>query len=283
MRKYLQKYKKAIIIYFVFGVIIIPLFIHILFKIDAPLPFLVAEWEAGDVLAFYGVLIGALATIAGVYLSNVAAQENYRKDVVNRSLPFMTVTARKVKTVDLDNDGDAPDVNLKNNDTYAAFEEYDVERLYFVIEKGVVRICEFLTDEQMQFVQTGGHGRDELFPGGYSYYSVRSIYTPLEIENVGNGAATVFSVGINNTKLSKIERIFSIARTLKVGQKFYIAIYSENIDKSNCGEYDMCISYYDILGNGYEQNYTLKIWEDEKKAITSCLMMNGTQQPVEKN
>jgi len=58
---------------------------------------------------------------------------------------------------------------------------------------------------------------------------------------------------------------------------------SENIDKSNCGEYDMCISYYDILGNGYEQNYTLKIWEDEKKTITSCLMMNGTQRPAEKN
>ena len=46
MKKYLQKYKNAIITYFVIGLIIVPLVIHIIFKIDAPLPFLVAEWSA---------------------------------------------------------------------------------------------------------------------------------------------------------------------------------------------------------------------------------------------
>ena len=98
MRKYLKKYKKEITIIAIITLFVIPLCIHVLFKMRAPISFLVAEWSAGDILAFYGVLVGAAATVAGVHISIHASQENYHEDVRNRSLPYITVTPRFIKT-----------------------------------------------------------------------------------------------------------------------------------------------------------------------------------------
>ena len=69
MKRLLKKHKKPLIWFCLIGIILIPLLIHIAFKIESPLSVLEAEWTAGDVLAFYGVLVGSIATVWGVYLS----------------------------------------------------------------------------------------------------------------------------------------------------------------------------------------------------------------------
>ena len=148
MRKYLKKYKKKIAIIAIITLFVIPLCIHILFKMQAPLPFLVAEWSAGDILAFYGVLVGAAATVAGVYISIHASQENYREDVRNRSLPYITVTPRFIQTRNFlekyEEDG-------KTQSAYKPeFKEYSLEKVYYVISDGRVSIKKELSDSEYE-------------------------------------------------------------------------------------------------------------------------------------
>lgn len=52
----------------------IPIIIHIAFKIAAPYDFFEAEWEAGNVLEYYGAILGFFGTVA---LSALALYQNY--------------------------------------------------------------------------------------------------------------------------------------------------------------------------------------------------------------
>lgn len=280
MKKVLLKHKKEIILLIVLGIFLIPCIIHVIFIIPAPLKFLDASWEAGDVLSFYGVLIGAVATVFGVYVSVDAAQENYRKDVINRSLPFMSVTKLHVRT-DQDQDISSKfDIQFFSSETGRKFEEYVISKLYYIIKNGNVEIFSNLTETQKELINNNGFVKVPV-KNGVCVKTLKLIYLPFEIENVGNGSATVFSVGINNVSVPTDKRMFSLAQTLKVGQKFHVAIYCENPDSKNYGEYDVCISYYDILGNGYEQNYKFEISEDKENRVSSRLIMDGTQKQVD--
>lgn len=55
-----------IIIVLVFGV---PLMIHCLFKCRTTFPFLVAEWSAGELLAYYGAVLSFMSTILFSWLA----------------------------------------------------------------------------------------------------------------------------------------------------------------------------------------------------------------------
>ena len=101
---------------------------------------------------------------------------------------------------------------------------------------------------------------------------------PLEVENVGNGAATVFSIGLNSLKIAPEKWKFSLARNLKVGEKYQIGIFCDDCDEKSCGEYRLCVSYYDILGNGYEQNFKFSVSENKWRGINVEFRMDGTQQ-----
>ena len=70
-------HKRAIIIVILSALIIIfgiPTIINICFKIPAPCKFLEPEWEASDVLAYYGGVLGFLGT---ALLSMLALYQNY--------------------------------------------------------------------------------------------------------------------------------------------------------------------------------------------------------------
>lgn len=279
MKDYLVKYKKRIMITAIIVLIVIPLCIHVLFKTEALFPFFVATWTAGDVLAFYGVIIGAVATVGGVYISIHAAQANYREDVVYRSLPFMATTVLRCRTENLFSRKPAPQTGFMEEEV-TGFKEYDIERLYYVIKDGAVYMQEHLSDEQMKVVENGGFERIVDASGVETIKAARSIYTTIEVENVGNGPALFFSVGFNCKEMAKENRKFSIAKNLRVGQKFYISIFSKNPDKKNYGQYDLCLSYYDVLGNGYEQNFQYKLYEVEKftgSRVMAELRVNGEQ------
>lgn len=49
--------------------VIIPLVINVLFKIDLGIRVLQSEWNAGDALAFYGSVLSGLLTVIGVFLT----------------------------------------------------------------------------------------------------------------------------------------------------------------------------------------------------------------------
>lgn len=55
MKSFLSKHKWKLLLAFIIFIVAIPLGINSLFKLTSPLDIFVAEWEAGDALAFYGV------------------------------------------------------------------------------------------------------------------------------------------------------------------------------------------------------------------------------------
>ena len=248
-----ENHKKKIVTALFVAIIGVPLIIHVLFKIHPAVSFFSAEWSAGDLLGFYGVLLGACATVAGVYLTVRYAQANYREDVINRSIPFLTVTPLK-------------DTN------------YMQDEIYYVIQKGAVQIKARLSDLQRKHIEDGGFINQKMADGVYATRSLKMFYVPLQVKNVGNGAAVTFAIGLNPKRLDKDKHLFSLPRSLSKGDSFRFAIYSENIENDNYGEYTLCFSYYDILGNAYEQNFTYSIKAGGVQRDTyGALSLDGTQ------
>lgn len=269
MIDFLKRYKKQVTQFVLIGLIVIPLLIHMAFKIPAVSSFFVSVWSAGDVLGFYGVLLGAAATVGGVFLTIQYTQQNYNQDIINRSLPYITLTAMKRNRF-------APD-NVQENNTFESVGCY-----YFVIEKQKVTVVSELNQRQKKLMARNGFYEKELASGIVATVSTNLLCQPIEVSNVGNGAATVFSVGLYIPPYSKDNnpKCFSLARSLRTDEKIQIVIYNENNDDSNVGNYDLCISYYDIFGNQYEQLFKYSIFKDENGAFGSKLEMKGTQKRI---
>ena len=104
------------------------------------------------------------------------------------------------------------------------------------------------------------------------------LYLPLKVENVGNSAAVTCTIGLNPKGRDKDKHLYSPARSLSKGNSFRFAIYSENLENDNYGEYTLCLSYYDILGNAYEQNFTYSLkTEGFLRTAVGTLSLDGTQ------
>ena len=89
------------------------------------------------------------------------------------------------------------------------------------------------------------------------------ISQPLMIQNVGNGPAVHFRIGVSD-KNSKIKNGM-IPISLKVNQVFNINIYCDNYgaNDKNCGIYKLGVYYDDIYGNSYMQIYDCEIQMNE--------------------
>lgn len=62
-------------------VILLPIVIvHILFKVPAPFEWLVANWKAGEILGYFGNVLGAVATIIAIVLTILFTQENQKSE-----------------------------------------------------------------------------------------------------------------------------------------------------------------------------------------------------------
>ena len=95
MKAFLSKYKWKLLLAFAIFIVAIPFGINSLFKLTSPLNIFIAEWGAGDALAFYGVMLASATTIIGVYISIEYAQRNYRIDEANRVKPYLALTHYK--------------------------------------------------------------------------------------------------------------------------------------------------------------------------------------------
>lgn len=72
---WLKNHKKLIIGFGFFFIIGIPILIHICFIIPSPFPWMEAKWSAGDVLLYYGSILGFVGTVS---LSALALYQNQK-------------------------------------------------------------------------------------------------------------------------------------------------------------------------------------------------------------
>lgn len=255
MKTLFKKYWKSLLVFFVIAIIIIPFLIHICFKINAPIKFFQAEWGAGDVLAFYGVLVGAVATVWGVYLSIQYSRSNYQEDVKNRVLPFIALTTLKVRSKF--SPFHIADIRKKISDPNE-YEEYKIEKIYYIIEKGKITAKIGLTKEQEEKIKQGGWRWETNDSGTTQLICIDLVTLPLELENVGNGAANRFRIGLNAQTTEEQAWQYTTPMPLKVGETLYVHVYCEDGVESK-GNYILDLVYEDIYSNKYRQRYGIII------------------------
>lgn len=285
MKAFLSKYKWKLLLAFAIFIVAIPFGINSLFKLTSPLNIFIAEWGAGDALAFYGVMLASATTIIGVYISIEYAQRNYRIDEVNRVKPYFALTPcssqSKLNPSALFNSGGAETNTDEKNQNVFTYEEYRLKEIYIVIEQTTIAFRERLSNAQQQRLKSGGL---EWCNQGGRYHTLQArtfVSMPFEVENVGNGAAT-------NTKIAFYkkgeERMGVSLYTVKKDDlfKFHIFCDDENIVKGN--DYMIELIYGDIIGNYYSQKYPVAFDEDtETKRFCTTVDLSGKQELTDMN
>ena len=275
MKDFLRNNKKEIIWFFIIFVIVVPFLIHCVFKLQTPIAFFIAEWSAGDVLGFYGVLLASGLAVYGVFLSIQYAQGNYQIDMRNRVLPYIAVETYKVKSKSSLFLDESENKQETNDEFYAEFKLNDI---FFVIDKGKVEAKIDLTKEQRLVLQQAGFKNFNEGNGVISTKDIDLVNIPLEIKNVGNGAAIHLRIGLNP---KHEEHKYVYPMQLLTGETKIIHIYAENYPYPNLGEYDLEFYYEDIIGTKYRQSYLFITDEtiiEGTKRIVASLNLSGKQE-----
>ena len=273
MKDFILKYKFKIASFFVIFIVVIPLIINVLFKIEAPCNILVAEWIAGDALSFYGTMLASASTIIGVYISIEYAQRNYRIDEANRVKPYFALTHYNHHSKNsfssilpfVQND------EIESQDV--AYEEYKLERVYIIIEKTGIQFKDRLSSKQNQILQ---HGGIEWIYQGENCYSCKPhsvVSIPIEVENVGNGAATnvVISFYKKGEKCKGVNLY-----TIKKDGSFYFHVFCDDTDIVIGNNYVIELLYGDIIGNSYSQKYPVTFMR-KKDRFHTRIELRGEQ------
>lgn len=251
-------------------IIVGPLAINWLFKQKAPIEVLVAEWDASAALGYYGAVIGAAIAVYGVFLTIRYSQKNYKEDVRNRTLPFITLTMLKTKSYKK-----LFPVNVienRNREKEEEYFEYKLQDYYCILENGMVGYQTGLSERQQEILNNAGT-KWVSSPSGGSLVVVNDICVPIEIENVGNGTAIRLRYGLNRKGISEKDRRYLPVISLKPENPILLHIFSEDCSKesNNLGEYILSFYYEDIFSNRYKQDFEVMIEYNDAK---NCPMVS---------
>lgn len=283
MRKYLSKYKWHIILAFAVFIVIIPAVINWFFKLESPCNFFVAEWRAGDALAFYGAMLASVTTIVGVYISIEYAQRNYQMDEANRVKPYLSLTHYKSESKTnwgLGIPAEATDADgVEQPQSY--YTEYKLDKVYIVIDQAEIRFQDKLSDKQQQRIKSGGFEWYDHGGGCRSLQSHPFVSMPFDVENVGSGAA--INTMIAFYKKGEARRGASLY-TIKQGASFYFHVFCDDAESVVGSEYVIELLYGDIIGNYYSQKYPVHFKRDaDTGRFCTRVNLTGKQEIDEKN
>lgn len=268
--KYLKKNWKIIAA----AIFVPPILIHIAFKIAVPVSFLVPKWTAGDVLSFYGVILGACATVFGVYLSIKHSENNFRADTFNRARPFIAITPviTEVHTNGVDS------LLTKRIQTKPKYKEYILDRVAFVLENGKVSARSQLNDHQESLKQS--RQIRVVDKDGIVIACTPEVVTATFIaENVGVGVANRLLVGFNRTTFNHPLRTMTLIKPLKIGDRLTIDLYIEKPNTADYCDYELTFEYQDIYENTYVQCFPVNLDRDETGSFF-FLSADGEQKQI---
>lgn len=261
--------------------------IHIAYKLNGPV-WLVSEWSAGDALAYYGALIASIITIFGLYLTFKDNRRGISEQSRLDKLPFLGVTMLdqhyRIPFLDADN---AQEMSIESRAFNSTIEGYHYtetkpDTIFCIISEGSTSCKRSLTKEELSLISHQGLEIVHAANGLSLTTHHKLLYIPLEVTNVGNGAAIDLHFGFNKLDgASKVTERFTPPIPLKVDSELYIAIYADNDAKENCGRYLIEYYYKDIFGNQYIQKQVFELGINSSERYYGTLENGLQQQPVE--
>ena len=244
----------------------LPLAIHIVFKISAPTSIITAEWSAGEILDYVGSLLGALATIVALRWTILEERNGRAEEQRLAAIPCMAITSLERNTVnslfDFNNGSNRQDSSLPSSDKYV---EYELQKEYIVVSKGVITYQSRLTDEQQNKVVHGNWMPERISENVRAVVANDSIYLPLVLHSVGNGPAINVSVHLEKNGVAPTSDHNGCPsqlspKQLLVGNNRYVGILiDERMNPLSNGDYALVISYCDVMGHKYLQKHELTI------------------------
>lgn len=276
MKKIFDYIKKHL----VFSIIVVSVLIPVLIYFLTVIPILPSgnnDW-AGFWGGYIGAIIGGICTVIGVYWTIEYSQENYKEDVRNRTLPYISLYALQQDIITdllMFSSRQLYDTeNVNSDNELNMYREYRLEKVFIVIENKEIKYKKELTERQEKLIQNGG--LEEVHKHGVSSLIDRRIVSvPIELENVGNGVALQFRVGLYKIEEEKPGFVFPF--DFKVGEKLCLHIFAEN-NYDSIGEYMLEVNYMDILNNSYCQKFEFNIKKNEvENKVFSTLDLSGKQ------
>lgn len=262
------------------AVIGVPIIINECYKTNSGY---ITLWSASDVLAYYGAIVASVGAAVGVFISIKAASKNYQNDVRARVLPFIAVTPfeRKatVNTMALlqeqaEKKKLAP--TAEQETTAAQYEEYKLNRIYFIITADGIEVQSKLDKHQQSILEHAGNMWVSMANGVNILQRTDYSSIPIEIENVGNGTAVNLRIGFNRIGDSEQHR-FIRPMMLKQGQALYIHIFSTADFEAINGKYVLEFYYEDIYGNRYSQEFPINYEKNERGKQYQSIALVGKQ------
>ena len=276
MKKIFDYIKKHL----VFSIIVVSVLIPVLIYFLSVIPLLPSgdnDW-AGFWGGYIGAIIGGICTVIGVYWTIEYSQDNYKEDVRNRSLPYISLYAlqqdKLTSLLQFTSMGLNDTENIIPASESNKYREYRLEKVFMVIENKEIDYKKKLNERQEKLIENGG--LEEVYKDGVTSLCYKKIVSvPIELENVGNGVALQFRVGLYKIEDEKPK--FLLPFDLRVGKKMYLHIFSENCIDS-FGEYMLEVHYEDILNNVYYQKFEFKIEKGEAgNRFFTSLSLSGKQ------
>lgn len=272
-----KKYILYMLLFIIIGIIFlvgVPIIINESYRHIEGYP---TVWGGEDVLSFYGILLGGLITVIGIYLtlkqnqkltektlekSDNKAKEDRRLSV----LPLITINKMErefakddwltyliEKWLEEKEERDEPLIPLNDNLKYS---EYKLEQIIICFENDDIKLHKKLTDKQKETISERWTYKNK------SLYENKCLYIPLYISNAGVGVVVNMKIQIykNDEYQTGYESI-----NLKTGEDFYIYFFSEDINNFKCEDnYLINFIYFDINGNRYQQSHDIKFNDEEK-------------------
>ena len=273
-----SKHPIIIVLVIVIAVIAGPIIIHFLFKTVGP-SWLVAKWSAGEILQYYGTIITAIIAIAGLYMSFQDTRRSIREQSRLDKLPYFSLTTLNYDvrnplfgtTTDkeIDSKGEVV-LKPKDNKQEYYYREEKLKAALITIRKGVPGIETKIPETDKKLILNGGVSEQRMAQGMIGIVNEPMIYVPIILQNVGNGAAMGFRVGLN--KLINgclIEPKYLSSTSVNEKEEFYLGFFALNEGEENVGEYLLEIIYRDMFDNKYRQSTKFIISYENKSILTN--------------
>lgn len=238
---WIKKKKKQVALWSVIILIAVPLAVYGLSEVSL-LPVTGGNDWAGFWGGYMGAVIGGLCTFAGVSWTIKHEREKEEVEKERSVLPYMGLLTLKT-----DIDLYFPDyciADIKRINFNNCRDNHRIQQYVFLIEKNKIDAQEGLNVDQIKQKDV-------------------AAFIPLDVENVGKGAAIGFRVGVHTAEIAWNKGKYTTSKLLKEGDAFKIFLLFQDTTQYKKDEcFYLRIIYKNIFSQEYFQEYTIKF--DEK-------------------
>lgn len=221
-------------------------------------------WDAADALSYYGMIVAAVGTGIGVFITVRYSQKQYQEDRRQRVIPFFAINMLGQKRINpflkaFDEDDFMPTLHERNDIEESKYREYHINRAFFFIEYDEISYSPEIDEERRAKAEMD----ESELQATFKELDVDEFpfFAPFHLKNVGTGCAVNMTITIDG---GKERSAYSPPISISVDDDFYFYLYIEKND-SLIGDYAVTLSYQDILGNLYDQCCILKIYRFYKQ------------------